>query len=97
MDYYRNVTFDLYLEWKLEILLKEYQKGTIGFKELCRLFSKSFQAVSLILQERDIEPAISEIMDEYTSKIRDSLTAKDIFREGKVPKRISSAAPNERR
>ena len=86
---YRNATFDLYLEWKLEIILKEYQRGIIGFKQLCRLSSKSFQAMSMILQERDIEPAISEIMDEYTSAVRDSLTAKDVFKDGKVPKRIS--------
>jgi hypothetical protein len=67
----------------------EYQKGKIGFKLLCKLSDLSFHQGSLLLESRNIEPPISEIMDLYTKKVRETLTAKDLFKDGKIPKRKS--------
>lgn len=84
---YRNATLESFRSWKIEKLLMEYQKGSIGFKRLCRLGNLTFQETTLLLQEHNIDPPISEIIDDYTSKVRDTLTAKDLFKDGKVPER----------
>ncbi|OLS19224.1 MAG: hypothetical protein HeimC3_46550 [Candidatus Heimdallarchaeota archaeon LC_3] len=84
---YRNITLDLFKEWKIEVLLKEYQKGIIGFKQFCNLSGMSFNEASLLMQTEDIEPPISALIDEYTSKIREKLIKTDIIKSGKEFKR----------
>ena len=95
---YRNATFDAFQEWKMAILLKEFQKGSLGFKELCKLGNITFNEGVLLFQQRDIEPPISELVDEYTSKIRDQLVMEDLFKEGQSFKRSSNEfqAQNEK-
>lgn len=93
---YRNATLDAFREWKLFILLKEYQDGSLGFKELCKLGNITLNQGALLLEQRNIEPPISELVDVYSSKIRDHLTVENIFKEGKNFKRTSKVfqAPN---
>ncbi len=67
---YRNATLESFRQWKISILISEYQKGSIRFKQLCDLGNISFEEGTLLLQKMDIEPPISAIIDEYTSKTR---------------------------
>jgi len=67
---YRNATLESFRQWKISILLGEYQKGSIRFKQLCALGNISFEEGTLLLQKMDIEPPISAIIDEYTTETR---------------------------
>ena len=67
---YRNATLESFRQWKISILISEYQKGSIRFKQLCNLASFSFEEATLLLQKMDIEPPISAIIDEYTTETR---------------------------
>ena len=87
---YRNATLESFQEWKKEILLNEYQNGNIGFKQFCKLSGISFNQGTLLMQQNNIEPTISEIIDLYTNQVRDSLTVTDVLRSRKVPKRKPS-------
>ncbi len=86
---YRKATLKAFREWKLDYLLNEYQKGAIGFKTLCKLANLSFNEGVLLLEEKDIEPPISKLLDEYSSTVREKLTISDVLREGKAFKRTS--------
>lgn len=79
---YRNATMDYYHKWKEQLLLEEYEKGTISIKSFSDLTHKTFHETILLLEKKGIEPPISQAMDEYTSTIRKKLTAKDLFKEG---------------
>ena len=78
---YRSVTFETYQKWKTDKLLQEYEKGSISFKQFCELGNVTFSQGTLLLQDRQIEPPISELIDEYTSEIREKLTRKDLFKD----------------
>ena len=69
---YRDVTLKEFHVWKVAILLEEYTKGAIGFKQLCKLGNLTFQEASRMLEESKIEPPISSIMDEYTSRVAEN-------------------------
>ncbi len=84
---YRNVTLEAFREWKIQALLKEYQKGTIGLKELCRIGNFSFRECSLLLEKNNIEPPITALMDLKSALQRDRLTVQQMFKDGKVPRR----------
>lgn len=83
------MTPEAFREWKISILLKEYQTGSIGFKELCNLGGITFNEGALLLEQKNIEPPISELADDYSAKIRDRMTRKDISKEGKDFKRVA--------
>ena len=87
---YRKVTFDSFLEWKTELLLEEYKRGSLGVKAFCRLGNLTFHEAILLLQEKSVEPPITELMDLYTSEARKKLKLSDVFKDGVVPKRKSS-------
>lgn len=70
---YRNITLELFREWKITALLKEYSSGSIGFKQFCRLGNLSFQQATLLFEKHDIEPPISGLMDDYTAKTASKL------------------------
>ncbi len=72
---YKEVTLDSFKQWKLQTLLDLYAKGTIGFKQLCNLGGISFQEGLLLIENADIEPPISETVDQYTDSVRDKLIA----------------------
>lgn len=65
---YRNATLESFREWKISVLINEYQKGSIRFKQLCDLASLTFEEATLLLQKMNIEPPISAIIDEYTTE-----------------------------
>ena len=88
---YRNVTLESFRIWKIEKLMPEYQKGSIGFKRFCYLSNLTFQQATLLFQENNIEPPISDVIDNYTNNSRESLTENDIYKEGKAPKRKTTA------
>jgi predicted HTH domain antitoxin len=73
---YRNATLEAFRQWKISVLITEYQKGSIGFKQFCKLASLSFEEATLIFQKEDIEPPISSIIDEYTSSVRETINLK---------------------
>ncbi len=87
---YRNATLNPFQEWKLSVLLDEYRKGAIGFKQLCNLGNITFQEGSLILEKNAIDPPISELMDDYMNKVSEQIKPKELFKEKSVPKRESS-------
>lgn len=70
---YRNATLEAFRQWKKEILLNEYKKGTISFKKFCNIGNYSFEEATLLFQNEIIEPPISKIIDEYTGNIRKSI------------------------
>ena len=86
---YRNVTLDAFHQWKISTLIEEYRNGAIGFKQMCNLGNLSFSQGLILLQNNDVEPPIPEIVDDYTSHIREKMTPRDVFKNGKVPKRES--------
>lgn len=53
----------------MEILLKEYQEGKIGFKRMCDLGSLTLLEGMKIVETERTEPPITDLMDEYTMKI----------------------------
>jgi predicted HTH domain antitoxin len=67
---YRNATLESFREWKTSVLISEYQKGSIGFKQFCTLANLSFEEATLIFQKLDIEPPISSVIDDYTDEVR---------------------------
>ena len=66
---YREVTIETYKAWKLDILCELYAKGAIGFKYLCNIGNISFQEGLLLIQEKEIEPPISNAIDDYTNEV----------------------------
>lgn len=71
---YRDATLTAFQKWKLEILLKEYEEGKIGFKEMCSLGNLTLLEGMKIVETEQIEPPITDLMDEYT----ETLTLKNI-------------------
>ena len=86
---YRNATMDHFQKWKEQLLLDEYEKGSISIKTFCTLTNKTFHETLLLLEKKGINPPITQIMDEYTSTIRKNLKDKDLFKEGVNPQRES--------
>ncbi len=86
---FRNAILEYFQEWKNNYLLREYQKGNIGFKQMCNLGGISFHRGLILLEENNVEPPITEIIDNWTSQVREKMTAKDIFKEGTRVKRES--------
>jgi hypothetical protein len=72
---YRDITLETYHQWRLSVLLDIYQKGSIGFKKMCRLAKISLTEGMIEIQKRQIEPPITDSMDEHTSSVRDKLIA----------------------
>lgn len=66
---YRDATIDSYRNWKLDLLCSLYEKGSIGFKQFCRLGNLTFQEGMLLIESRDIEPPISETINDYTDRV----------------------------
>ncbi len=70
---YREITLDTFRNWKLDILCEKYSAGTIGFKQLCKLANISYTRGLLVIEERALEPPISEMTDNYTEMVTDRL------------------------
>lgn len=70
---YRKATLEPFREWKISILIAEYKKASIRFKQLCDLANLTFEEATLILQKMDIEPPISSIIDDYTTETRNKI------------------------
>lgn len=87
---YRNATLESFQEWKINFLLKEYQTGNIGIKQFIRLANISFNQANLLFQKFNIEPPISEIIDDYTTNLRETINQNSMFKNSKVPKRKSN-------
>jgi len=86
---YRDKTITYYKQWKIEYLLTEYERGSIGFKTFCRLGNLSPLEGMIAIENSNIDPKVPEIIDEYTSKKRGELKPVDLFKKGEVPKRKS--------
>lgn len=76
---YRSITLEYFTDWKLNLLVTEYSKGAISFKEMCDLGDISLTQGMLLLEEKQIEPPIPDTIDEYTI----SQTLKNIKSEKK--------------
>lgn len=57
----------------MTILLAEYRKGSMRFKQLCNLANITFEEATLLMQKMDIEPPISSIIDDYTTETRNKI------------------------
>ena len=57
-------------KWKLNQLFRLYSNGRLGLKNVWKLSQMSWAEFLLELERRQIEPPISELVDEYTDKIR---------------------------
>ena len=87
---YRNVTLESIQDWKINFLLKEYQSGSLSIKKLLQLANLNFNQITMLFQKYNIEPPVSELIDNYTSKLAEEIDPATIFKDGKVPKRKSS-------
>ena len=89
---YREVTLESFRKWKHNLLLNDYMKGEISFKNFCILGNLSFFEGMVLVEESDLEPIIPDIIDEYTNKLTDlNIKNKDlsIFKDRKAMKRTS--------
>ncbi len=86
---YRNATLDSFQDWKINYLLKEYQNGSIGLKQFTKLANINFNQAILYLQEFNIEPPISEIIDDYTTNLAENIEPETAFKNKKICKRKS--------
>ncbi len=84
---YRNNTLESFQQWKISVLLKEYEKGAIGFKNFCFLANITLLQGMIVIEEQGIEPVMPSAIDEYTESIRKDMTESDLFKKGKIPKR----------
>ena len=66
---YRQATYESFRQWKLELILKEYQKGTTSFKKLCDLANISLLEGMIIIEKERIEPPIPNLVDDYTIEV----------------------------
>ena len=82
---YKSATLDAFREWKLDLLLKEYQSGAIRFKQFCDLAAVSLYEGLLILERSEVEPPITEMIDEYSTQVANQLTDSDVFKKGNAP------------
>ncbi len=73
---YREATFDSYQTWKLDILCNIYTNGGIGFKQLCSLANITLIEGMKLIEDREIEPPISDSMDDYTQQVTDKIIQK---------------------
>jgi predicted HTH domain antitoxin len=64
-------------EWKLDQLFRLYSNGRLGLKKAWQLSRMAWAEFLLELDRRQIEPPISELVDEYTSKVRQKIQLND--------------------
>ena len=74
---YRQATLKAFNEWKLTHLFRLYSNGRLGLKKVWKLSRMSWTEFLLELERRQIEPPISELVDEYTDKIRKQIQLED--------------------
>lgn len=74
---YRQATYETFNEWKLNQLFRLYSKGHIGLKKTWKLSRMAWAEFLLEIERRQIEPPISELVDEYTDKIRQQIQLDD--------------------
>ena len=91
---YRNATLESFQDWKLNYLLKEYQNGNIGLKQFTKLAHINFNQAILYLQKFNIEPPISEIIDDYTTNLAETIKPETAFKNKKVPRSKSKEVAN---
>lgn len=87
---YRDRTLDHFKQWKLDYLLAEFEKGSIGFKLFCKLGNLTPLEGLITIETSNIDPQMPALIDEHTSKIRKELTPENLFKKGVVPKRRTS-------
>lgn len=83
---YRQITLDIFNQWKIDHLLHEYELGAISFKQLCDIGSITFSEGMLLVEENNIEAPISSITDAYTELLtKSNIEKKDksIYKDGK--------------
>lgn len=74
---YRQATLRTFKEWKLDQLFRLYSIGRLGLKKAWKLSRMTWPEFLLELERRQIEPPISELVDEYTDEIRKKIPLKD--------------------
>ncbi|OLS22121.1 MAG: hypothetical protein HeimC3_32630 [Candidatus Heimdallarchaeota archaeon LC_3] len=86
---YRNNTIEEFRNWKKQYLLGEYASGVIGLKKMCIIAHMTLTEGMLLIEQNRIEPPIPKKVDDYTSEISKTITPKELFKNGKVPRRES--------
>lgn len=70
---YRQATHKAFTEWKLNQLFQLYSNGHLGLKKTWKLSRMTWTAFLLELERRQIEPPISELVDEHTNRNRQEI------------------------
>lgn len=74
---YRQATSNAFNEWKLDQLFRLYSIGRLVLKKAWKLSRMTWPEFLLELERRQIEPPISELIDDYTEEIRKKIPLKD--------------------
>lgn len=80
----------------LEKSLSEYDRGSIGMKRLSKLSGLLFNELGLLIQEKDVEPPISTLIDNKTDEIREKFKTYDNFKRKKSFKQTSPEFQGEK-
>ena len=84
----KNQTFQSSgFEWKLEYLMREYKHGRMGLKKAWKRSTLSLMAFLKLLDENDIDPPHTEIMELKSTEKRQLLTPQLLFKDKKTPQR----------
>lgn len=86
---YKEVTSGALEEWKLHFLCEEYQRGNIRMKEAWVRSGKTLNAFLKVLEDLDIDPPHTEIMELKSELSKGLITRDNLFKAGVVTKRES--------
>ena len=70
---YRQATNEALRKWKLDKLIELYEQGSLGLKRAWKLSNLTWNAFLLELERRETEPPITELIDNFTDQVRESI------------------------
>ena len=84
---FKTITKEAFDEWKLEYLVTEYKHGRMGLKKAWKRSTLSLMAFLKLLDENDVDPPHTEIMELKSTEKRQLLTPQLLFKDKKTPQR----------
>ena len=84
---YKKITSQAFGQWKEDFLVSQYASGKIRLKEVWKQSGLRLMAFMKLLDEKDINPPHTELMEIKSSEKRQLLKIGIIFKEGIPMKR----------
>lgn len=84
---YKIITKDAIKMWKMEYLLQEYAKGAIRLKEAWKLSNLAFMEFMKLLEEYNIEPPHTRLVELKSAEKRQLIETDRIFKKKHRPVR----------